>query len=389
MSKPNNNIEHADLVIINDNNLNFLGGERESQLIIVNGVKNHFKTAIIQPGEFLEPIEGVNVYWITKCLRMKQLIKRPFSFLTYIFKLGSLIKKISPKVIHSNSQVSFFMVSLLKRFRLISRDITLIHTDRGLYTKYSGFFRWLFQYSFKYLDILVTTTKFNGDCWKEANKKKNATLIYKTIGNTAGEIYETIDETRVSNNEYLTIGFAGRMCDWKGWPLAEDICIETEKMVSNAHYKMYVSCFDETAENETKKMFARMAERYGERFEGKINVPFVEMEQFYYDTDVYILTSWPKSESFGRTIVEAMSRYTAVLTTDAGGAVEVVNDPCTVCESAVDFAKVINDWDKNRLLLNEQKKKNLSRVKSEYTLDKNVENYKKLYFEFMNRKGNQ
>lgn len=385
--KSKNTVNHADLVIINDNNLGFLGGERESQLIIINGIKDQIKTALIQPGEFTEKIDNVDVYWRTKSLRMKHLIKRPFAFLSYIFKIGKLIRDISPKVIHSNSQVSFFMVSLLKRFRLISRDIKLIHTDRGLYTKYNGFFRNLFHFSFKYLDVLVTTTQFNANCWKEANRKKKLTLVYETIGNTAGEIYETIDESKVSSNKYLTIGFAGRMCDWKDWPLAERICDEVNKLVPDAHFTMYVSCFDDEDKSTTQSMFSRMQVKFGSRFLGRINVPFHEMEDFYYDIDVYVLTSWPKSESFGRTIVEAMSRKTAILTTDAGGSPEVVNDPDTVCYADIDFAKKIEKWDNDRALLDWHKSKNLSRVKSEYTLEKNVANYKRLYCEFMNTEG--
>ena len=127
----------VDLVIINDNNLGLLGGERESQLIIINAVKDKLKLAVIQPGVFNERIENVSVYWKTKSLRMKQLIKNPFAFVAYFFKTARLIKKLSPTIVHSNSQVSFFMVSLMKRLRLISRKIILIHTDRGLYTKYS------------------------------------------------------------------------------------------------------------------------------------------------------------------------------------------------------------------------------------------------------------
>ena len=173
------------------------------------------------------------------------------------------------------------------------------------------------------------------------------------------------------------------MCDWKDWPLAERICDEVDKLVPNAHFVMYVSCFEDSDKTATQDMFSRMESKFGNRFSGRINVPFCEMEDFYYNIDVYILTSWPKSESFGRTIVEAMSRKTAVLTTDAGGAVEVVNNHNTVCKQVADFAKIINDWDKNRTLLNEHKDKNLSRVKLEYTLEKNIENYKQLYSKYI------
>ena len=372
-------VKHADIVVINDNNLNYLGGERESQLIIIKGASEKYSIAVIQPGEFDEKISNVTFYWRTKSLRMKYLIKNPIAFMVYFFKISKLIRQISPKIIHSNSQVSFFMVSLMKRLKLINANISIVHTDRGLYTKYNVFFRWLFQFSFKYLDILVTTTKFNKEEWKKANKKRNISMEYKVIGNTAGAIYENIDETKLASNRYLTIGFAGRMCNWKDWPLAEEICAETYKVVSNICIKMFVSCLDENAEKMTERMFERMKRLYGDNFEGRINVPFVEMEQFYYDVDIYILTSWEKSESFGRTIVEAMSRKTAVLTTDAGGSVEVVNDINTICENSVEFARNIKIWNEDRGLLTKVKERNFKRVREEYTLEKNISRYIELY----------
>lgn len=374
-----------EVLVINDNNLGFLGGERESQLIILNGISPNYKTAVIQPGIFEEEIPGVDVYYLTKSRRLKYLIKNPFAFGAYILKIGKKVKELHPKIVHSQSQVSFFMMSLLKRFHLIQKDIILVHTDRGLYTKYNDFFRWLFQFSFKYLDILVTTTQFNLNSWKEANEQKGISLDYRVISNTAGHIYETIDENRLDGHKEMRVGFTGRMCDWKGWPLAEDICKEVNKVSRDTKFYMNVSCFDELAEVETKQMFKRMENLLGDRFIGKINVPFADMEQFYYDIDVYVLTSWPLSESFGRTIVEAMSRKTAVLTTDAGGSVEVVNNPSTVCETATQFADVIIGWQNDEQSLNAEKERNFKRVHECYTLANNVDNYNLLYKSILNK----
>ena len=368
-----------DVLIINDNNLGFLGGERESQLIVLNGISPYFKTAVIQPGEFDEKINGVDVYFETKSKRLKYLIKNPFAFGLYILKVRRLVSKLHPRIVHSQSQVSFFMMSLLKRLSLIPNDIILLHTDRGLYTKYNGFFRWLFQFSFKYLDLLVTTTEFNRRAWEKANKKKGIELKYRVISNTAGAIYETIDESRIVVDKDIRVGFAGRYCEWKDWPLAEEICKKVNELTHDSSFYMCVSCFDEKAEVETQKMFDRMEELLGSRFIGKINVPFVEMEQFYYDIDIYVLTSYPLSESFGRTIVEAMSRRTAILTTDAGGSVEVVNNASTICEKAEDFAQKIVDWHRNPDALNAEKDRCFKRVHECYTLANNVENYKSLY----------
>ncbi len=377
-------VNHADIIIMNDNNLGYVGGERESQRIIIKAASQKYKVAVVQPGEYDESIPNTEFYYETKVRRMKFLIKNPFAFIAYIFKISKLINKIQPKVIHTQSQVCFFIVSLLRRLHLISRNTMFVHTDRGLYTKYNTFFKKLFQFSFKYLDVLVTTTEFNKVSWREANEEKNIDLVYKVIGNTAGAIYESIDMTRIpENRDYLTIGFAGRYCDWKDWPLAEEICKNVSNKLPKTHFSMMVGCFDEKDEIETQKMFDRTTALYGERFNGKINVPFEDMEEFYYDIDVYILTSWKKTESFGRTIVEAMSRMTAVLTTDAGGSVEVVNKPYTVCDKAKDFAGIIQKWEKYPEELKQEKNDNFKRAHEVYSLERNISSYMMLYDESM------
>lgn len=372
------------ILIINDNNLSFLGGERESQLIIINGIKDKYKVSVIQPGLFEEKIDGVDFYSLTKCKRMKQLIKNVFAFFIYILKVGVKINKINPDIIHSQSQVSFFIVSLLRRFGIISKKTIFIHTDRGLYTKYSKFYRWLFQFSFKYLDCLVTTTYFNNHTWKEANDAKGIDLSYYVVGNTAGEIYEKIDYDRIQDNENIVVGFAGRMCDWKGWPLAEKIVCAIDSKCKNSFFKMYISCLDDTSMSETKMLFERMKDLLGDRFEGRINVPFTEMEEFYYSLDVFVLTSDSKSESFGRTVVEAMSRYTAILSTDAGGTEEVIGNNERICFEVDDFVRQIAGWYSDKTALLQEKERNLERVRLKYSLESNVTGYINVYEEMCN-----
>lgn len=367
------------ICIINDNNLNYLGGERESQLIIINGIKNNYYVSVIQPGEFNDVIDGVNIYSLTSSLRMKHLIKNPIAFGFYIFRVGFLIKKIQPDIIHTQSQVSCFMISVLKTTGFIDDKIITVHTDRGLYTKYNRFFKQLFIASFKKYNVLVTTTRFNQYYWKKVAEKNEINLKYYVIGNTAGEIYEKICEKKIPNNTFLTIGFAGRMCDWKDWPLAERICGEVNKRLPDIRIMMYVSCFEKKDEKETRRMFKRMKNLLGNRFKGRINVPFEEMNTFYYNIDIYILTSWEKSESFGRTIIEAMSRKTAVLTTDAGGAVEVVNNKNNIHRDVVGFVDHIIDFEKDRGKLSIEKEKNLIRVWKKYSYKNNVESHIRMY----------
>src|SRR5690625_2185949 len=110
---------------------------------------------------------------------------------------------------------------------------------------------------------------------------------------------------------------------------------------------MAVGCLDKRSEIKTREMFAELDTLLGDRFEGKINISLEEMDQFYYDLDIYILTSNKNTESFGRTLVEAMSRNTVVLTTDAGGAVEVVGDSSKVCQSVEEFINLASQLHKD------------------------------------------
>lgn len=372
---------NLDILLMVDNNLDVVGGGKESTKIIVEGVKDLYSIALIQPGKVERESIFCKTYELSKYKRMKKVFKNPISFIRYFYDVYKIIKSNNPKVIHTQEQVSFFMVALLNKLKLIKHDFTFIHTDRGLYTKYGRFIKSLFVFSIEELDIFITTTNFNMHYWKKVIEKKYSNKQFKVIENTAGTIFEKLDESRVkSNNRPLSIGFAGRYCDWKNWPLAEEICnrLKTESGIDFNIY-MAVGCLDEESEIKTREMFNRLKESLKDKFEGRINVKFEEMEQFYYDIDIFILTSNYNTESFGRTLVEAMSRKTAVLTTDAGGSVEVVGNKDNVCEDSNDFLKRILHFYNNRELLESEKVKNLNRVRENYSLKNNIDKHVDMY----------
>jgi len=103
-----------DVLIMTVNNLDTVGGEQESTKIIINGIKDKYSLAIIQPGNISNPVSSVVYYELTKLTRIKHLIKRPISFIRYILKAKSIINRRKPKTIHTQAQVSFLIVSLLK-----------------------------------------------------------------------------------------------------------------------------------------------------------------------------------------------------------------------------------------------------------------------------------
>ncbi|MFA9457611.1 NAD-dependent epimerase/dehydratase family protein [Halalkalibacter sp. AB-rgal2] len=372
---------NIDVLIMSDNSLETVGGEQESTKIIINGVKDSFHISVIQPGQISKPVYGVDYHIITKKTRIKHLIKNPIAFLLYIAKVRNYINKKRPAVIHTQAQVSFFIVALLKKLKLIPKRIRIVHTERGLFTKYNNFFKRIFYSFIKELDVLVTTTTFNMKHWKEAIQNKGIQVEFKVIENTAGELFEIYDPKLVKeSNDTIVIGFAGRYCDWKNWPLAVEISKGLNgKLGEKLQVKMAVGCLDEASRLDTEKMFGAMKEMIGERFEGKINIDLKEMDKFYYDIDFFVLTSNYNTESFGRTLVEAMSRGTVVLTTDSGGSVEVVGDDDYVCKGVNDFVERIYTIFLDQNLMKDQKISNLKYVNEKYSLNNNVNKHNTLY----------
>ncbi|AXN37656.1 glycosyltransferase family 4 protein [Peribacillus butanolivorans] len=377
---------NLDILFLCDNSLGVVGGGEESLRIIINGVKNEYNVALIEPGIGYHKNPECEIYELSKYKRIKMVARNPILFIKYLHDIKKIINETKPSVIHTQAQVSFFIVGFLKKMKLINPDLILIHTERGLYTKYNKLVKKIFLSCIREMNILVTTTNFNGEHWKRAIKQKypRANKRYELIENTAGKIFEEIDKSRLNNtNNFLTIGFAGRYCDWKNWPLAEEICVKLSKKI-DLHVEMAVGCLDDQSEIETKAMFERLNASLGDKFNGKINVEFADMNQFYYNIDVFILTSNHNTESFGRTLVEAMSRETVVLTTDAGGSVEVVNNIENVCTTADQFVERILDYYYAPDLMRNEKEDNLLRVRKNYSLDNNINKHLKLYNNLIN-----
>src|SRR5699024_8606110 len=191
----------------------------------------------------------------------------PVSFIEYIGKVRKIVNKNKPKIIHTQAQVSFFIVALLMKFKLIPKTTKLIHTERGLYTKYSLSIQKVFFFFMKQLDVLVTTTEFNMNLWKTILLKKGYKMEYEIIENTAGELFEVYDSEKESKDDQsLVVGFAGRNASWKNWPLATKISKQLNEVIGKElKVKMAVGCLDKKSEIETKKMFDDMQKLLSKR----------------------------------------------------------------------------------------------------------------------------
>lgn len=369
-----------DILIIGDNGLSTVGGEQESTKIILDGIKNHYNVGTIQPGNSAIKDDKIECFTISKKTRIKHIVKNPIEFVNYIRNIRKIIIDKKPKIIHTQSQISLFIIAHMKKYNLINNEIILIHTERGLYSKYNKIIRKIFYESFKYTNYLITTTKYNYDQWYPVLVERDIELKYKIIENTAGSNFEVYDSNNKNINDTFTIGFAGRYAHWKNWPLAVEIIKELEKKIpTKFNVEMAIGCLDKQSLVDTKNMYNDLKNLLGNRFNGEINIPLEEMNNFYYKTDVFILTSDKGTESFGRTLVEAMSRKNIVLTTDSGGSVEVVGKNENVLSNSKEFSNEISKYYKNKDLFLKEKSRSIERVQNNYSLKNNLTKHKELY----------
>lgn len=334
------------IMLMCDNNLQTVGGEQESTKIIINGIKDKCNLFVVQPGDFVS--EGVTSFKITNETRIKHLIKKPIVFFKYVKSVIKIVHYVKPEIIHTQAQVSFFLIALLKKLMII-RDVKLYHTERGLKNKYNLFFLKLFLFSFKNTDLIVTTTEYNKSSWAKELEKKKIQVEMRVIENTAGPIFEIYDSSKKVSPDELVIGFAGRYAEWKNWRLAVDI-IKSLREQSNYIIKVFlaIGALDDKAVLESKKLIRDFEKIIGaNNVIGKINISLEEMNEFYYRINYFVLTSKKDTESFGRTLVEAMSRKVVVMTTYAGGAEEVVADSLNTMSEPDDFARRILYYNEN------------------------------------------
>lgn len=374
-------MSQIDVLLMTDNSIDTIGGSEESTKIIINGLKHDYRLGVIQPGNITKPESLVHYFPISKETRLKTIFKNPFKFLSYILKVKKIINETNPRIIHTQSQVSFFIVSLLRKLRMIPQYIKFFHTERGLYIWYPTFFKNLFKFFMTELDVLITTTQLNLNYWKKAlNSNAYESLNYRVIRNTAGKIFEEFDLNKRKKRDKIVVSFAGRLSEQKNWPLAVTIVEKLYKELGdNLEVLMAVGCLDEKSRIKTKDMFKKLNSKLGNNFKGMVNLNLEQMDEFYYRTDIFIITSLPNSESFGRTVIEAMSRKCVVLSTDAGGPTEIINNKKNIMNSPQEFVGRILELYKDKELFQRESNLGYENFKNNFSLESNIKAHYDLY----------
>ena len=171
--------------------------------------------------------------------RENRKIVRILNFILRIFAYGKRISQEKPDIVHIQMPESAIAYGILKTFGLF-RKTKYVFTDRGLYYGYRKHSIALLCHSLKYGDQILCTTKLNKKLWLENTDFSNIALISNTISDDFEEYREEkrreVRKRQGYGEKDFVLGFAGRVCQEKNWPLVQKIC----KMLSerNIHYKV-------------------------------------------------------------------------------------------------------------------------------------------------------
>ncbi len=352
-----------------------IGGAQLSVRTLCDGlIKEGYEIVVVCPKLKHPEKNSYNVKEYTSAYKfnIKELLH-----LAYFIWLTVLKEK--PDTIHTHMSFSTMAVGIITCF-LKRKTFEIIVTDRGLCKGYSRYSKVLLKKCIKRAKYLVCTTKTNRDDWESEINLKKTVVIPNTI---TIDFYNALckeDNSNNSNDNKITIGFAGRTSEEKNWGLALRICDEIfRENLQREVFLKFAFSFSSSNEEENLKQLISEVERksYRKFIEYEVNLNQTQMVKFYRSVDVFVLTS--RFESFGKTAIEAMACKCVVFGTNVGGLPDVIGDKDFVyCDK--DISKILEYIKKSSLKeLDNDKEKFENRFKSEFEPRVCIDQYSNLY----------
>lgn len=233
-------------------------------------------------------------------------------------------------VVHVHSSSSAKFISGLKKYGLISNKPKYIFNDRHYYWGYEPRNQRFYAKTINSWDVVLCTTENNKQAWLEGVKQEGLEIDEHKICVVSNALEpfwfefnsskktKIREELGIKDNEYV-VGFSGRYEPWKRWDVAFEIAKKMADM-RNVHFMIAIGKGSD--ESKMKSIVRQFKNLLGDRAHIYIDVELGQMKKFYYALDFFVLTS--ENESFGRTLIEAMTKRVAVLASNSGGAPNVI-----------------------------------------------------------------
>ncbi len=359
--------------------IDLAGGAQMSTLSICEGLADDdkYEPVVICP-DLLEKKTGDYPFRILTYpmgeSRIRNLFIRIKAFKKYI-------REENPDLIHIEMSESLITYGFIQRS---FKKIRFIYTDRGLLFGYRKRSRIFMFPVLRKSHMLVTTTEFNAGLWKEETDIRPIRVIPNTISSRYfGEYEASKREKHVKENKF-TVGLAGRICIEKDWDFALEFIKALHEVLPDLRINIVLSTFEKGDDEKTEHIFRTIEDTVGkENLVRHLNYSQAQMSEYYYDVDVFLMTS--SFESFGKAAVEAMSRKCAVVSTSVGGLPEVIGDERYLYtkENLQKGVNCIRELAGDREKLYEAGEYFYKRYKELYSEDIYIDNHRRLYYEII------
>lgn len=281
-----------------------------------------------------------------------------------------ILKEEKPDIVHIQ------MPESLITYGLAGLSYKMIFTDRGLYYGYRPHTMLPMKVFLNRAELLLTTTDFNRDMWLKGSRVRPI----EKVANTISEKFLEFDDSKKTENEYITIGFAGRICEEKNWPFAVRLVEYLAENGLKFKIKLVLSVFEAGDDEKVASIIAGMGAAVGKKnLEFHQDYSQQQMQDYYYGVDVFIMTS--VFESFGKAAVEAMSRKCALLSTRAGGLPEVIGREANLYDEN-SLSKVLDyltRCDTDRGFLRQEQEYFYNRYRESFSQDRCLKDHLAIY----------
>lgn len=362
------------ILYLSDNDINTIGGSQKSIKTLIENINDKYFVYLLMPNNSSLKYDKCEVIYYKKFI--KNWYK--YMFLYKIRVIYKTIRKIKPDIVHAQNPEVGILLGLLRKFHFINKKTKCIYTDRGyLNGYYSKKYMFVFKMIANNFDEIITTTNLNKIEWNKISKKR-VTCISNVLDNDWNE-FDLAKKEDIKLKEgilnKINIGFCGRFTQYKRWDMVDKICNQLSE-IDNINYIIAISCDTKEEENNMNKYIEYMKNKYKNKIKFFVGLNTEEMKNFYYMLDVFILTS--ENESFGRTLIEAMTKGNIVFGTLSGGVPDVIKNN--------DFLYNVEDADELLLKIKKQLKNKKQALEyfnklynNEYTIEKLISKHIKIY----------
>lgn len=291
-----------------------------------------------------------------------------------------IIKEEKPDFIHAQMPLSAIVLGVMKIIGMC-KNIDFVFTDRALYSGYSKKNQILFKCIAKKMKYVICTTNINAKEWAAILPDRKIKVIYNSV---SPAFLKGVDKFHDEEHDArrISLGFAGRVTDFKDWPLSITICKALQQRKLKFQVNCVMSAYSEAEKEQMQQYICMFKKIVGDsNFHVWIDLGQIEMAEFYKKTDIFVLTS--KFESFGKTAIEAMCCNCAVVATNVGGLPEVVGKESNLYNSS-EYDKcvdLIEEYILNKEKLREDKNWFYERYFELFDISRNITEHKKMYLE--------